>query len=178
MMLAAAISLLLATAPEAALRSALDSSADWTMERRLGERGRTLRSSGVVYCTAGLGIVWKVLEPFDTTITMTTNSMIFVDEDGKRVKPLADLPHYAEIRERTDAFAAGDRKAFDGMFRLEESCFADGGWKLKLKPEVKAMERLLREIEVSGADKPTNVVMRTGDGGCSTIRFKERVRAR
>lgn len=158
-----------------ALREALDSSADWRMERQLEGSSRPLVSSGVVECVAGEGIKWKVLSPFESSISMTTNAMVFADEDGERVKPLKDMPHYAEIQRRTDAFAAGDAKAFDGLFSLEAQLAEDGeGWTLKMEPDVRAMRRLFRSIELSGAATLTNVVMRTGDGGISKIEFSRR----
>ena len=158
-----------------ALRAALDSSADWRMERQLEGSNRTLVSSGVVECVAGEGIKWMVLSPFESSISMTTNAMIFADEDGERVKPLKDMPHYAEIQRRTDAFAAGDVNAFDGLFSLDAQLAEDGeGWTLKMEPDVRAMRRLFRSIELSGAATLTNVVMRTGDGGTSRIEFSRR----
>lgn len=178
-MIAIVCSVLLASsAPEAALRLALDSSADWTMHRQPGGSDRLLVSSGTVDCRAGRGILWKTLEPFEASVEMTTNSMIFVDEDGTRTKKLSELPHYETIRAKTDAFAAGDSKAFDGLFRLESEELPDGGWRLKLTPEVSAMKRLIVELELTGTKLPTNAVMRTGDGGTTRIGFRERKNGR
>ena len=159
---------------QAALRRALNGRADWTMERTLVRGGRTLRSSGTVDCVMQSGIVWRVTAPFDSSVAMTTNAMVFVDEEGTRVKPLSELPYYAEIREKTDAFAAGDSHAFDGLFELASETLPDGGWRLVMKPEMKAMERLFTEIALSGNSLPTNAVLRTADGGTSTISFRER----
>ena len=160
-----------------ALREALGSSADWRMERRLEGSTRPLVTSGVVDCVAGEGITWRVLSPFESSISMTTDSMIFADEDGERVKPLGDMPHYAEIRRRTDAFAAGDVKAFDGLFTLEAELAEDGeGWTVRMTPDVRAMRRLFSSIELSGSATLTNAVMRTGDGGVSRIEFSRRER--
>lgn len=169
---------LLAVSAVTALQRALDSTAEWTMERKLPGSGRTLVSSGDVRCRAGEGIVWTVREPFESSVTMSTNAMIFVDEDGRRVKSLDELPHYADIRRATDAFVAGKTDAFDGVFEIEESHLPDGGWRLVLTPEISAMRRLLSSVEVSGAALPTNAVLRTADGGCSTIRFRGTPRVR
>lgn len=156
-----------------AMRSALDSSASWRMERELAGATRPLVSTGVVECVAGEGIKWTVLHPFPSSVSMTADSMVFSDEDGERVKLLKDLPHYAEIKKRTDAFAAGDASAFDGLFSIEASLAEDGeGWILRMTPEVRAMRRLFREVELSGAATLTNAVMRTGDGGVSRISFR------
>jgi len=163
--------------PEAALRKALDSSAEWTMERRLAGSDRVLNSSGRVDCRAGEGIVWKVTAPFESSVSMTTNAMIFVDEDGERVKPLSELPHYGDIRSATDAFAAGDKKAFAGVFSIKETVTADG-WTMTLEPEIRAMRYLFTSIELSGAALPTNAVMRSADGGISVISFREAARGR
>lgn len=171
--------LLLASATAlSALRQAMDSSADWTMARRLPGSSRTLESRGTVDCRAGRGIVWTVSEPFPSSVEMTTNAMIFADEDGRRVKSLGELPHYAEIRQATDAFVAGDTNAFDGVFTVVERRAADGGWAVTLVPEVSAMRRLFTSVEISGAALPTNAVMKTEGGGMSVIRFRERPRVR
>ena len=156
-----------------ALRQALDSDAAWTMERRLPGSSRTFESRGLVRCRAGRGIVWSVQEPFVSSVEMSTNAMVFADEGVRRVKSLDELPHYAGIRKATDAFAAGDAKAFDGVFKIEETALSDGGWRLVLTPEVSAMKRLFTSIELTGAELPTNAVLRTDGGGSSVIRFKE-----
>jgi len=161
-------------AAEQALRKALGSSAEWTMERTLGESGRQLRSSGTVTCTVNSGIVWKVTSPFEFTVTMTPDSMAIADEDGVRVRRLDELPHYVEIRKRTDRFANGDRSAFDGLFEVESQATSDGGWRLRLEPEISAMKLLVNSVELSGNDLPTNAVLVNADGGKSVIRFRER----
>ena len=158
----------------AALRRALASGASWTMERRLEGSGRPLVSSGTVECFANSGIVWRVERPFQSSVEMTADRMVFEDEDGRRVKTLGDMPHYEAIRERTDAFAGGDAKAFEGLFKLEARSAADGkGWVLVMTPEISAMRRMFAGVELSGGQALTNVVLKTGDGGVSTIRFRE-----
>lgn len=159
-----------------AFRRALDADAAWTLERRFAGSTRTLVSTGLVSCAVGRGIVWDVRHPFPSSVTMTTNAMVFVDEEGRREKSLDDLPHYAEIRKMTDAFVAGDSKAFDGVFDLAAATTEDGGWTMTLTPEVRAMRRLFASVELSGAETITNAVLRTEDGGSSVIRFTELAR--
>lgn len=167
--------------PEAcasALRRALSSGAGWTMERRLAGSDRSLFSTGIVVCTPEREIVWKAVYPFPSSVSMTTNAMIFADEDGRRVKPLDRLPYYDEIRRRTDAFARGDTEAFDGLFELEARNSPNGGWTLVFSPEVKAMRSLISEVELTGSETLEKALLRTSDGGCSVIRFKESERGR
>lgn len=168
----------LASSAVLSLQKALDSCADWTMERTLAGSGRTLVSAGDVRCKAGESIVWTVKSPFESSVAMTTNAMVFVDEDGRREKSLDDLPHYEDIRRATDAFAAGNTNAFDGVFEIRETELPSGGWRLELRPEVSAMRRLFTSIEVTGAALPTNAVLHNGDGGTSVIRFREKDRDR
>lgn len=160
----------------AAFRRALDADAAWTLARRFAGSERTLVSTGLVSCAVGRGIVWDVRHPFPASVTMTTNAMIFVDEEGRREKSLDDLPHYAEIRAMTDAFVGGNEKAFDGVFDLAAEARNGGGWVMTLTPEIRAMRRLFTSIELSGAETITNVVLRTEDGGSSSIRFTELAR--
>lgn len=160
-----------------ALRRALSARAAWTMERRLAGAECTLVSTGEVVCASGEGIVWRVLHPFPSSVTMTATSMIFADEDGVRSKPLADLPHYGEIRARTDAFARGDTAAFDGLFSVEAHS-GSNGWRLVFTPEVRAMRRLFSSIEVTGGAELSESILKTGDGCITRISFKELPRAR
>ncbi len=160
----------------AAFRRALDADAAWTLERRFAGSTRTLVSTGIVSCAVGRGIVWDVRHPFPSSVTMTTNAMVFVDEEGRREKSLDDLPHYAEIRAMTDAFVAGNEKAFDGVFALAAEARDGGGWVMTLTPEVRAMRRLFASIELSGAATITNAVLKSEDGGSSVIRFTELAR--
>lgn len=162
----------------ASFQRALDSSAEWTMERTLPGAVRPLVSTGTVQCRKGEGIIWKTETPFESSVEMTTNYMAFSDEDGRRVKALAALPHYAELRDATDAYVAGKTDAFEGVFSLQETETPDGGWRVLLTPEFSAMKRLFVSIELMGAELPTNAVLKTEDGGVSVIRFRERKRAR
>lgn len=167
------VSLLLAFSATLSLQKAMNSSATWTMERRLAGSTRSLRSSGDVRCRMGEGIVWRVLAPFVSSVEMTTNAMVFVDEDGRREKTLDELPHYEDIRRATDAFVAGQNTAFDAVFEVTETSLAAGGWRLELVPKDSGMRRLAASVEITGAELPTNVVLRTSDGGESVIRFRE-----
>ncbi len=153
-----------------ALQAALNSSASWTMERRLDGSSRPLVSSGVVRCRMGEGIVWETREPFAASVSMTTNAMVFVDEDGRREKPLSELPHYEDIRLATEAFAAGRTNAFEGVFAIREERLGEDGWRLVLRPEVSAMKSLLTSVELMGEALPESVVLRS-PGCVSTIRF-------
>ncbi len=161
-----------------ALRRALDSRAAWTMERRFAGSVRTLSTTGTVECAVGRSIEWKVLHPFVSSVSMTTNAMVFVDEDGERVKDLDDLPYYREIRKRTDSFAQGNVKAFDGLFEVKVDILPEGEWSLVMKPENRAMRRLFSSATLKGDAKLKSVVLETEDGGISAIRFKELPRVR
>ena len=109
---------------------------------------------------------------------MTTNAMVFVDEDGERVKDLDDLPYYREIRKRTDSFAQGNVEAFDGLFEVKVDILPEGEWSLAMKPENRAMRRLFSSATLKGDAKLKSVVLETEDGGISAIRFKELPRVR
>jgi hypothetical protein len=161
-----------------ALRRALASQASWTMERRLPGSGRALVSTGVVACVVGQGITWSVRHPFPSSISMTTNTMVFADEDGRRVKPLDDLPYYGEIRARTDAFARGDLRAFDGLFDMKARLLPGGRWNAVFTPALRPLRRLFTEMEFSGAATLETAVLKTAQGGTSTIRFRERAHVR
>lgn len=161
-----------------ALRRALDSRAAWTMERRFAGSVRTLSTTGTVECVIGNRIEWKVLHPFVSSVSMTTNAMVFLDEDGERVKNLDDLPYYREIRKRTDSFARGNADAFDGLFEMNVDIRPDGAWSLEMKPENRAMRRLFSSATLEGNAKLESAVFKTKDGGISVIRFKELPRVR
>lgn len=162
----------------AALRRSLSSSAAWKMERRLPDSERVLVSTGTVECVTGERIVWKTLHPFPSSVSMSTDSMVFADEDSTRVKPLSDLPHYAEIKRRTDAFVSGDKNAFTGLFELKARMSSEDGWTVVLSPCVRAMRRLFSSVTLTGRGSLDSAVLTTEDGGCSTISFKELPRGR
>lgn len=171
---ASAFALTIPSSCESALRRALDADAAFRMERKLPDATRTLVSTGIVSCAANRGIVWDVRYPFASSVTMTTNAMIFVDEDeGRRVKPLKELPHYEDFRKETDRFLAGDPKAFDGAFAVTTRFTDEGGWILTLVPSSSAMKRLLTEVELHGDRTLDKAVIKSGDGGSATIVFTE-----
>ena len=156
-----------------AFQRALGRSASWTMTRRLPASRKPLVSSGDVTCAVGSGIVWRVTAPFASSVTMTTNAMVFASDEGVREKPLSDLPFYGEIRARTDAFAAGSRAAFDDLFSVEAQGGESGSWSLKLTPKIAAMKRLFVEIDVSGRELPRRATLRSADGAETVIDFRD-----
>ncbi len=160
-------------AATSAFQRALRRSASWTMTRRLPSSQRLLVSSGDVTCAVGSGIVWRVTAPFASSVTMTTNAMVFVTDEGVRERPLSELPFYGEIRARTDAFAAGSREAFDDLFAVEAQGGEAGAWSLALTPRIAAMTRLFSEIVVSGRELPLRATLRSSDGAETVIDFKD-----
>ncbi len=159
---------------QTALRRALDADAAWRMTRTLPGALRPLVSTGLVSCARFRGIVWDMRAPLPLAITLTTNAMVFADEEGMRVKDLDSLPYYAEIRARTDAFADGDATAFDGLFDWRAWMALDGkGWALALKPALAPLRRLFTRIDLSGAAEITNVTWRTPQQGDIRLDFTE-----
>ncbi|MCR5414215.1 MAG: hypothetical protein K6F50_05755 [Kiritimatiellae bacterium] len=172
-----ACALVLPSTCESALRRSLGSSASWRMERTLPDAKKTLVTEGEVVCTAGEGIVWKILKPFSRTISMNAGEMVFEDEDeGTTVKKLSELPHYEEIRKETDAFLAGDPKAFEGLFDAEVRFLEDGKWKITLLPGSGAVKKLVAKAELTGDRTLEKVLLESPDGGKSEITFKEKKR--
>ncbi len=150
--------------------------ATWTASRKNLATGATLTSSGEVLFRPNDSIVWTTLAPFPSMVTMEKTRMVFADEDETRVKPLEDLPHYKEIRERTDAFIAGDNAAFDSIFTVTACAVKPTGeWHLVLEPAVSAMKRLLTHVELSGRDDLQKVVMTSGRGEKIFITFHREV---
>lgn len=163
----------LRTRCESALRRALDADASWKMERKLEGSNRTLVSTGLVSCAAQKGIIWDMRFPFAEKIAMTTDRMVFTDEDGRREKTLSELPHYSRMREACDAFLAGDSDAFKAIVDIEISAGEHGGWKAVFKPSNRNMRRIMEEVEMTGDETVERIVMRTKGGGITKIEFKE-----
>ena len=178
MIFAALLSAAAVFTPESAFREALSASAEWKMERTLPGASRVLRCEGSVVCTPGTGIVWRTERPFEASVTMGVDRMIFEDEDGRREKKLSELPHYEDLRRATDAFAAGGTDAFDGVFAVARAELPGGGWRVTLTPGVSQLGRLVKTVEITGAALPTNVVFLAGDGSVSRISFREKPRDR
>jgi hypothetical protein len=159
-----------------ALQRALSSSAEWTMQRSIADTGRVFVSTGVVDCVAGKGIDWKVLYPFESSVSMTTNKMIFCDEEGTRVKKLSELPHYARICSLADDFLSGKGDAFKEVFDCEVRMSQDGRWSILMSPRIQAMRRLFDSIVLEGSDRLSSAVFLASRVSKTTIHFKEIVR--
>ncbi len=160
-----------------AIQASLAGEATWTMTRTFVPKGR-LVSSGSVSCVALSGIVWRVESPFASSVSMTTNEMVFADDEGVRRKSLGELPYYAEIRKRTDDFVRGDAAAFNGLFSKTLTETAEGAWRLELTPAVAALRHLFVAVEIEGRTRIERVHLKTADGGESLISFKERPHAK
>ena len=158
---------------ETAIKRAFNARATWVMERTLPGSVKSLVSTGIVSFVVRKGICWQVCHPFCESITMSTNEMIFADEDSRRVKPLSQLPHYAELQKACDSFYYGDTKAFDDVFDASVAFSSNGLWTVTLSPSVRAMRRLIKSVELSGRDTIEKALIYTGDGGKSLIKFQE-----
>ncbi len=161
-----------------ALRHALGANASWKMERILPGSTRPLLSTGTVECAVGKGIRWEALYPVPSLIEMTLDGMVFENEDERSVREADKLPHYTELCKAIDAFVAGDDDVFDGLVEIKTATVFDNGcWEASLEPKIREMRRIVTEIILSGATTPTGVVMRTSNGGLTTIRFTEATHA-
>lgn len=155
----------------AIIRHAMDSSASWKMSKRIADPGLTLESSGFVHCWHGHGIIWETREPFMQVIRMTTNEMAFVSENDTRTKPLSELPHYTQIRERVDRFLAGDDESFSSDFKW---IWTPGTpWRMEITPRRSEMGRFIKTLTLTGGAALENVVLQYASGDSATISFAE-----
>ena len=158
---------------ESALRRSMNGDAAWRMERTLAGSTKPLVSTGFVHTVAGEGIVWEVRWPFPSKVTMSTNSMTFVDDEGTRTRPLSEMPHYEDIRREANRFLAGNPEAFDGAFRVDTLFTDDGRWKLIFVPEARAVKRIASSFELVGDRMLERALLRSPDGSVTTIVFTD-----
>jgi len=160
---------------EKAMRKALSSSAAWKMERTLPGTEKVFVSSGTVSCHVGAeGIEWRTLEPFSALVAMKKDAMVFEDEDGRREKSASDMPRYSDIRKATDAFAKGEKTAFDDVFEVKVEALGEGRWKAVFVPRNSMLRGLVESLSVEGKDLPEKAELKSGNGAVSRIAFEER----
>ena len=156
------------------MRKALSSSAAWKMERTLPGAKNVLASSGTVACHVGEeGIEWRTIEPFGALVAMKKDAMVFEDEDGRREKPAADMPRYSDIRKATDAFAKGEKTAFDDVFEVKVESLGEGRWKAVFVPRNSMLRGLVEKLSVEGAELLEKAELKSGNGTVSRITFEE-----
>lgn len=102
--------------------------------------------------------------------------MVFEDEDGRREKPSGEMPHYADIRKATDAFANGGTAAFDDVFDVSFEALGEGRWRAVFLPRNAMLRGLVERLTLEGSDLPESAVIESGNGASSRIEFAERRR--
>ena len=162
----------------AALRRALDSRATWTMERTFPRTSRTLASRGTVTCVPETGIVWSVASPFPSRIEMSPRGMAIRDEFSDVEKAARDMPRYDDVFKAVDSFASGDDGGLFALFEIAATRSGSNGWHAVVTPKARELRRLIPEITLDGGATITNAVLRTHDGGISSIRFAEEAHGR
>ena len=158
------------------MQRALDADAAWTMTKRMSRPALTLTSSGKVSCFAGRGIIWMSLHPFAQQIRMTRDAMTFVSELDTVTKPLAELPHYGEVRRAVDAFLAGEAGPFSTLFAWSWKS-AEKGWVMTLEPKHPGMARLVQRARLEGDTTLERVRLVYASGDRVDLTFKESGRA-
>lgn len=159
-----------------AVRRAFDADAAWTMEKALPALKRPLRSAGSVTARIGKGFVWRTERPFTHEIRVTRDAMTFITETGTEVKPCDELPYYTEICDATDAFVAGEAKAFERLFAWSWDETVDGRWTMTLETRDSRLAKLFETVELSGGETLERAVMKTPSEGTLRIDFREKPR--
>lgn len=157
---------------ETALRRALDSSASWTMIKTIEGTPIKITSSGIVKCFKGQGIFWQMQKPFMSGISMKSNEMRFFGDDGERVVPSSELPHYEEITKAIDEFASGKKGRFEKLFKIEMLNGASS-WRVRLEPKRNDMRQLIKSLELTGGETLDVVVFCFSSGEKAVYTFKE-----
>ncbi|MBO5643281.1 MAG: hypothetical protein J6S51_04680 [Kiritimatiellae bacterium] len=158
---------------ELALRRALDSSATWTMEKTIEGTPIRISSSGIVKCFKGQGIFWQMQKPFVSGISMKGKEMRFFGEDGERVVPSSEMPHYEEITKAIDEFASGKDVRFEKLFKIEASNLSTNQWRVRLEPKRRDMRQLIKFLELTGSATLNEVVFYFSSGEKAHYTFKE-----
>ena len=148
---------------ESAMRKALVSGASWRMEKTLSGASRTLVASGTVECRIpGGGIEWRTLKPFESSVKMLPQAMVFEDVDSVRTNSAASMPRYLDVRKAVDAFASGNDAAFNDVFDVKVDGAPGGKWRAVFTPVRKELSAMFGRVEVSGGEYPETVVMESG----------------
>lgn len=133
---------------------------------------RPLTSTGQFVYSKDAGLLWQVQQPFASTLIMSPQKIVEIDDLGNRKTLTAgDNPGMALFMKIFLAIAGGDLTTLQDYFAVHGEVHTTP-WLLELAPTDPELKKLLRKAEINGAELLQGVRVDEANGDSSVITYQ------
>ncbi|MBO9538209.1 outer membrane lipoprotein carrier protein LolA [Herbaspirillum sp.] len=132
---------------------------------------KPLQSNGRFCVIKGKGILWQTLQPFPSTLRITRDAIVQMQNGRVAMKLDAQQePVVKMINSVLFSLLAGDLSQLDSLFELDGG-IQNGAWRVALKARQPALAKAIGDIALDGGAYVDKVTMKEAGGDHTDIRF-------
>ena len=146
--------------------------ANFTQSKKIKVLKRPLKSNGELIFDRAIGVYWKLLKPFESTVVIDNNKLTSIDDDGKKISIKAeDKPMLYGFTKIFLSIFSGNteelKKHFVIYYGKKES-----GWQVGLSPKSSELKKVLKKILLSGEKESVSAItLWESNGDITAINF-------
>ncbi|WP_347253804.1 outer membrane lipoprotein carrier protein LolA [Leminorella grimontii] len=140
--------------------------------RTISGMSQPLKSSGNLLISPEDGLVWNQSAPFAMTMLMNDVKMEQrISGQAPQIVTAQSHPQLFQFNSLLTALFHADRKALEQNFSLSFSDLGGGRWRLVLHPTTTPINKLFRQITLSGAEFLNEIQIEDMQGDGTHVRF-------
>lgn len=145
--------------------------ADFEQSKQISGLKQPLISSGKVIISQQDGLWWQQNKPFALTLLLTNNQMVqTVANQPKQVITAESNPQLFQFNHLLTAMFKADREILEKNFTLSLDT-TNQGWQLTLVPKTTPLDKLFRQIRLTGSQFLESIEMDDQQNDKTVIRF-------
>lgn len=146
--------------------------ADFEQIRQISGMAQPLRSSGSIIIAQKQGLWWSQQKPFAMTLLLNENRMVQAIAGQKpQIITASSNPQMFQFNKLLTALFHADRAVLEQNFRLDFTDLGKQGWRLKLTPKAAPLDKLFRQLVLTGDRYLNSIEINDMQGDQSRIRF-------
>jgi len=145
---------------------------DFTQSKKLQMFNQPLRSNGTFLLSHQAGLIWKQSNPFPVSLVLAENKLRqqFAGQPAEIIQA-SDNPMVFYFSHLFLSLFKGDLSALESQFELTLNEQADNRWSLQLTPTQAPLNKVFKEIMITGSVQIEVLTLDELNGDSSTIEF-------
>ena len=149
--------------------------AEFTQTQTLAALDKPAVSRGKLVFAREQGVLWQVLEPYQTTYIFRDTQVLEIDANGKRtVRDSRTLAGMRQVTQLMRAMLSGDLSGLYSQFRVTASG-ATAQWRLQLQPDQPQLAQAIKGITLSGGNFLQSLHIDLANGDATQLDFTHSV---
>jgi len=147
--------------------------AEFTQTQTLAALDKPAVSRGKLVFARQQGVLWQVLEPYQTTYIFRDEQVIEIDASGKRaVRDSRTLAGMRQVTQLMRAMLSGDLSGLYSQFRVTASG-STAQWRLQLQPDQPQLAQAIKGITLSGGSFLQSLHIDLAGGDATQLDFTQ-----